>query len=90
MVPALVKEFTEWPAKQSNAWIVGTTAARPFGMNERKVMNGRRIQMRFIFRFMPNPFACSKFLTIFNINWMQWNNFDHVQLFLNKILHNRL
>ena len=74
MVRALVKEFTEWPAKQSNAWIVGTTAGRPFGMNERKVMNGRRIQMRFIFRFMPTPSACSNFL----------------QLFLNEILHNEL
>ena len=42
MVRALVKEFTEWPAKQSNAWIVGTTAGRPFRMNERKVMNGRK------------------------------------------------
>ena len=42
MVMALVKEFTEWPAKQSNAWIVGTTAGRPFRMNERKVMNGRK------------------------------------------------
>ena len=39
-------------------------------MNGRKVMNGRRIRMRFIFRFTPNPSAFSNF-------------FDHVEYWLN-------
>ena len=88
MVSALVKEFTEWPAKQSNAWIVGTTAGRPFGMNERKVMNGRKEGEYECVSFSdscPIPLLVQTDLTIFNIVWMQWNIFDQIHLFLTML-----